>query len=360
MDTKRIIIYRIVLSAMSVVLMLFMVEMFLRLSSPPSSQDALGDRSAVYYHSDGERDHPWSLGIGATNVLRFAVVGDSFSWAQGVQFNDRYANRLEELLNLRAGMPPAEVRVYAECGTSTFQQIRLVEQALKEKAQFVILGICVNDMEDWTNPKELQHWRSRLLPFIPPRPVARVLRCSRALTWLYTELQLMGAHKAEFRYYRHIYDPSYSGVKRFRESMQIINDKCREAHAVFIPMIWPLLSDDLNEGRYPFEYAHAAIRARCEELHIPCLDLLPAFRHAEPNRLQVIPELDPHPNEIAHRMAAEALLRFLLENKIIPAGYQPSERASEMVQRHKWERMFQRMRNPLREEDDSRKTGTPH
>ena len=360
MGAKRIIVFRVILAVMSVVFVLLIVEIALRIAVPASMPNALADRSLTYFQPDGERQHPWSSGPEATNLLRIAVVGDSFAWGEGVQSDDRYANRLERLLNLKTGMPPAEVRVFAECGTSTFQQIRLVDEALKWNPRFVILGVCLNDMEDWTNPKQLAGWRSKLLPFVPPRPIARVLRCSRALNWMYTHAQLMGAHRAEFRYYRHLYNPSYSGFRRFCESMQIMNDKCRESHAVFVPMIFPLLSDDFKEGRYPFEYAHAAIRARCEELHIPCLDLLPDFRGVSPDRVQVIPELDPHPNEIGHRMAAEALLRFLLDRGFIPPGYQPEERASEMAQRHKWERMFQRMQNPLLEDANKEKKETPH
>jgi hypothetical protein len=129
--------------------------------------------------------------------------------------------------------------------------------------------------------------------------------------------------------------------------MEIMNAKCHEANVVFIPMIFPLLSEKFQKDCYPFEYAHEAIHSRCEELHIKYLDLLPAFRWASPERMQVIPGFDPHPDEIAHRMAAETLLQYLLEQGVIPKEYKPLERSSQMVLRARWAQTIHRMEYPI-------------
>ncbi len=44
------------------------------------------------------------------------------------------------------------------------------------------------------------------------------------------------------------------------------------------------------------------------------LDLLNDYRGRDPFRLQVIPFVDSHPNEIAHRLAAESIFEYLLAN----------------------------------------------
>ena len=321
--------------------MLVLFECVLRVMSHTPSPSPVGDRSPFFYIQAENRDHPWSQG--ATNEMRIAVIGDSFTAGKGVQVDDRYGNRLERLLNMQSGKPPVTVRVYALCGTSTFQQIVLLDEALKWNPKIVVLGICLNDMEDWANPKELISWRKGLFPTTPPPWLARVLRFSRALDWLYSRLHAGQVEREELRYYRRLYKPSYKGVSRFRESIQIMNDKCLEAHAVFVPMIWPLLSEEFQEGRYPFEYAHAAIRQRCGELNLTYLDLLPSFRGASPARLQVAPGIDPHPNEIAHRMAAEALLLFLLDKRYIPWDYRPNLNADTNIQHRLWAQIMQRM-----------------
>ena len=345
MKSKHNIFHRFLLVLVSLAGMLVAFEFILRAMphTPPSSP--LGDRSPFFYVPAEDRGHPWSQG--ATNAMRIAIIGDSFTAGVGVEADDRYADRLERLLNMKSGKSPVEVRVYALCGSSTFQQIELLDEALVWKPHVVVLGICLNDMEDWTNPKELMRWREGLFPKTTPPWLAGVLQFSRALDWLYARAQAAQAEREELRYYRRLYAPSYSGVARFREAIQIMNDKCREARAVFVPMIWPLLSENFQEGRYPFEFAHAAIRRRCEELRLPCLDLLPFFREASPERLQVAPNIDPHPNEIAHRVAAEALLLFLLDESYIARDYGLDAHVTANYQRRIWEQIMQRMHTPM-------------
>jgi len=335
---KRNMVFRLLLAAFSVLSVLVVMELLLRLFPPPQGPSPLGDRSSIYYLPDDECRHPWSNG--KTNSLRIAVIGDSFAAGAGVQWDDRYAERLERLLNMKTGMPPVEVHLHAKHGTSTFQQVALLDEALKWKPNIVILGICLNDMEDWAKPEELKLLRRRFLSDPP-----KALRHSRALGWIYLKLMWAECGRMEHRYFRRLYDPSYSGFKRFSEAISIMNDKCAKADATFIPVIFPLLADteSFRKGRYVFEYAHAAIGRRCDELKIRYLDLLPAFHEAAPDRLTVISQFDPHPNEIAHRMAAETILTFLLDTGLIPPGYKPTERASAMEQRRKWQEAVQKL-----------------
>ena len=344
-DAKKIIVNRLLLVVLSFAGALAVMEVVLRVVPRTPEPDPMGDRSRFFYAPDDGRKHAWSHK--SANEIRIAVVGDSFTEGVGVPFDYRYANCLERLLNMRTGLPNVEVRVFSLCGTSTFQQIGLLEEALKWKANIVILGICLNDMEDWAAPKELMRWRSTLLPRVPTHWLAGVFRFSRALSWIYTTTQQAEAHWGELLYYRRLYNSSYKGVRRFRESIEIMNIKCREANVVFLPMIFPLLSEKFQKGCYPFEYAHEAIHSRCEELNIKYLDLLPAFRGASPDRMQVIPGFDPHPNEIAHRMAAETLLLYLLDQGVIPKEYKPLECPSQMVLRTRWMQTIQRMEYPL-------------
>ena len=333
MAGKRFIVFRLILSLFSMVFVLLVVEVVLRLAPSAPGPDPLGDRSSYFYVPDEACRHLWTRG--ATNILRLAAIGDSFTAGAGVQVDDRYAERLERLLNTRAGMTPAEVHVFAKNGTSTFQQVGLLDDALKEKPRIILLGICLNDMEDWARPEVLKQWRHRILA-TPPRMV----RHSRALSWMYLKLKWAECHRMERRYFRRLYDPSYSGFHRFQEAIEDMNTKCAEARVAFIPVIFPLLSDtdSFREGHYAFEYAHAAIRGRCKELNIPCLDLLQAFRAATPDRLSVMPKFDPHPNEIGHRMAAEAILQFLIDGGFVAPEYKPPVRPSAMQQLRIWQR----------------------
>jgi len=341
MAPRKLMVFRLMLAVFSVASMFVIMELALRLFPPAPGPTPLGDRSSFFYMPDDDCRHLWSNG--KTNVMRIAVVGDSFAAGAGVQVDDRYSERLERLLNMRAGLPPVEVRPFAKHGTSTFQQIALLDEALKWNPHLVILGICLNDMEDWANPKDLALWRLRFLSE-PPKLLMR----SRALRWIYLKMMWAECRRMEHRYFHKLYEPSYSGFKRFSEAIEIMNDKCAKAHTAFVPVIFPLLSDTDNfqKGTYAFEYAHAAIHKRCEDLNIRYLDLLAAFRDANPDRLAVISGFDPHPNEIAHRMAAEAILKFLLDAGLVAPEYRPAEHASAMEQYRKWERAIKRLDVP--------------
>jgi hypothetical protein len=49
------------------------------------------------------------------------------------------------------------------------------------------------------------------------------------------------------------------------------------------------------------------------ELQVPHLDLLPVYQGLKPQQL-VANRFDPHPNEFAHKLAAEAIQKFLEQN----------------------------------------------
>ena len=78
----------------------------------------------------------------------------------------------------------------------------------------------------------------------------------------------------------------------------------RERGGRFLVASWPLLVD---LKAYPFAAADLAITRFCEGSGIPRVDLRAALQGHTAESLWVHP-VDHHPNEIAHRLAAEALV----------------------------------------------------
>lgn len=342
---------RMLLALFSAGLALLAAELLLRAAARamPAAPLLRHDRSAVFYDVQPGRDHPWAAG--EKSPLRIAVIGDSFAKGVGVQLDDRYAARLERLLNLNEGVRPAEVRVFDLAGTSTFQQFPLLKQALEWKADVVILGLCLNDAEDWARPQRVKEWRRETMPPAPPAWLAPLLRRSRVLSWVHAKAGQVPARRGYIRYYHRLYDPEYKGFRRLRESLGMFRDQCDEAGVRFTVMIFPLLADDFSPGRYPFADVHAAIRGLLDEKGTDHLDLLDAFQGTQPVRMQAIPEIDPHPSEIAHRIAAEALLNHLLDRGFVDAAYRPRPRESEKDLPARWNRTARRMRNPSAEDE---------
>lgn len=344
------VVSRVLLAGFGVFMALLCAEVALRLAARVQKAPAFQhDRSAVFFDIQPGRDHPWSAS--SDNPLRIAVVGDSFAKGVGVQLDDRYAARLERLLNCNDGVRPAEVRVFDLAGTSTFQQFPLLKQALDWKADIVILGLCLNDAEDWARPQRVKEWRRETMPPPPPKWLAPVLRHSRVLTWIHMKCGQVSARRGYHHYYRRLYKPDYKGFRRLRESLGMFKEQCDAAGVRLVVMIFPLLADDFSPGRYPFENIHITIRGLLKEKQTDCLDLLGSFRGMMPVRMQAIPDIDPHPSEIAHRIAAEALLNFLLDHGVVDAAYRPQARVSEKDLPMRWNRTAQRMQNPSAEDE---------
>jgi len=72
-------------------------------------------------------------------------------------------------------------------------------------------------------------------------------------------------------------------------------------------------------AEYPFRPAHAKLVAYCRERGIPVLDLEPVLsRHAESGL--IVSPYDAHPNERAHKIAADAIQRHLLKDFFQPSA----------------------------------------
>lgn len=289
----------------------------------------LFDRSPVYFQVDEERFHPWSHQ--AEESRRIVVVGDSFAAGVGVQKTDRFAARLEQMLNVNREAVPFRVDVLARPGTSTYQQVNLVHWALTFDPELVILAICLNDTEDWTNPRELQDWRDKMIPRPPSPGLKRFFSLSQLSGWIYNRIQSLRARRGYLEYYRNLYNPSYYGWKRFDAAISIIRDACREGETELLALIFPLLSDRFEQGLYPFEFAHRAIHELLEREEVNFVDALERFRSTHPKRMTAIPAIDPHPSEIAHRIAAEKLFDRLFELELLDSSYELRCRGSSVL-----------------------------
>jgi hypothetical protein len=85
---------------------------------------------------------------------------------------------------------------------------------------------------------------------------------------------------------------------------------CKEEKADLAVAVFPFLND-LGPG-YTFENAHKVLMDYFQERGVPAIDLLPVFRQHASEGLTVNP-FDAHPNERAHRIAADAIWAKLLE-----------------------------------------------
>lgn len=318
---------KILLLCFGLILSALALEVVVRIVFPPPSgmkqRPKWNDRPFAFFMpadagtlQDSDR-HPKSPG-----TFRIGVVGDSFTFGPHLQLKDTFPKQLEVLLNLNPGKPRVEVLNRGVSGASTETETELVRRALQEDLDLLILEITLNDAEPHLLlPEE----RSKLFdaPWLES-PFFRAWRTAGLVAQRIHNSQTVSRY---IDYHTKFYkDPET--YKRFSAALKVIAQDARKAGVPMIAIVFPFFDFPIN-SHYPFKESHDIISRTLKEAGIPGYDLLKVYRHIPPERLQVIPGADSHPNEIAHRIAAERLLAILSHERLIPEGNVPTRVSAE-------------------------------
>jgi len=108
-----------------------------------------------------------------------------------------------------------------------------------------------------------------------------------------------------------------------RRALKRMRNLTRKQGVPLVLVIFPVFDGPMN-GTYPYGDLHARIGAAGESLQIPVLDLLNVFQGMDTRRLAVVPYSNAHPSEIAHRVAADGIVDYLVRGKLVPrVNYRP-------------------------------------
>jgi len=109
-----------------------------------------------------------------------AVIGDSFTWGQGIRGRERrFSEQLEMLLIARDGRS-VKVLNYGVGGTGTLLQIRQVLPDVERiKPDVVLIGYLTNDIEDEVGLVQVEY---DPVPFVA-KPLGRALPLANFLYW---------------------------------------------------------------------------------------------------------------------------------------------------------------------------------
>lgn len=252
----------------------------------------------------------------AEGSFRIAIVGDSFTFGPNLQLEDTFPKRLEQMLNLNQGAPRVEVLNRGVCGASTAAEVEQVRQALSEQPNLLVLEITLNDAE----PHILSRGEYDAL-FKPAWLRWRIFSVWRSLGFVASRFHNYQSANRYIDYHSKFFKTPAT-FEVFRNSLERIGKQAKNAGVPVIAMVYPLFDYPVN-ARYPFHDVHEIIGGALQKVGIPEVDLRDAFRNIPPDRLQVIPGVDNHPNEIAHRIAAEYLLAVLVRDKLVPSEVVP-------------------------------------
>lgn len=298
------------------------LELVLRLFSPSRSQSgpSWSDRPAFYFRSPSVpsmQDYPHSPSK-PTGIFRIAAIGDSFTFAPYMQFTDTYPKKLEAMLNLRDGGRTTEVINYGVPAYSTSHEVSVVASAIEENADLIVLQITLNDPEvKHHTPTGLrENMDDRFGALKMDGTLGALAARWRTLGFVLNRLHNSKTHRAYIDYFKDLFENPRSW-NPFVESMKKITASAQTAKKPLVAVVFPLFGLPMDE-QYPFYDIHAKVVELMQSLSVPVLDLSPIYKGIPLERMQVIPGVDRHPNEIAHRMAAERIYLWLEEQHLLP------------------------------------------
>lgn len=299
------------ISLLSIFLTLVMIELLFRLVSAFSEKEvARTDRPHADYmprHATKFRDYVYPDARGP-NTLRIVTVGDSFTYAGNVELPDSYSKRLEWLMNQ---LPPdgrkVEVIKAGLPGRCSVDEVEMVHNFINEyHPDVILLQIFLNDPD--CDPAV--HSFKNAMGFMNDLKKWPIFSYWKSGAFVVDRLYNSKSQRVTKQYYEDIFaDPE--NWDRFSKSIQEMKEISSKSSVKFAAFLFPTFSFPLTEDAYPFLSIHRKVAALFKELNTPFLDLFPFYRNIPAERLEAVVDVDPHPNEIAHRIAATAIYNWI-------------------------------------------------
>jgi hypothetical protein len=230
-------------------------------------------------------------------------LGDSFTYGRGVRYEDIYLTRLQSLLN--RGTRRIAVRNCGVVGAGLEEVVTVYEResASLPRGSLVIYGLVLNDFGLDTAGS------IRGLNFIDLNNggyTFRPLRKHSALVnFIFHAVETRRLHTATVRAYLESFEGA--SAEHGFALLEFLHQSVREDGGTLLVVVFPLLYDF---DHYRFSSIHQKIEGFCEGHQIFYLDLLPSFSRHKARELWANPT-DHHPNEIAHRIAAEEIATYI-------------------------------------------------
>jgi len=249
-------------------------------------------------------------------VFRIVAIGDSITWGSGTHSEDAFPDRLERSLRHLPTTRTIEVLNFSRPGWSTEQEWEYSRYPLRTMApDLLLIGFSLNDAELGPKARKRQLAAARRR-----RPRGRSMRWlvehSVLADTLYERTENIRQKRAVHAYYQALYtDPD--GWSHCVRSLESFRSFAVYHRIPLVLVVFPVFDGQIDAS-YPYRNLHQQIRDMGAEIGITVLDLLPTFEGMDIRRLAVNPFTDPHPNEIAHRIAADTIRDLLIRHNWLP------------------------------------------
>jgi hypothetical protein len=216
-----------------------------------------------------------------------------------------------------------EVINWSHPGWSTIHETRSLTNELDRLSpDLLVLSFVLNDPEPAQRGPREENW-GPLETRVPETGPSRFLfRHSRIFGLLWTGLENRRLRRELDAYYHKLFEGQTWIDCRW--ALRRIRAASYERGIPMVLVVFPLFQGQMD-STYPYLDLHARVRAMEDTLGVPVLDLFETYRGVDGRRLAVVPFTDAHPSELAHRLAADAILEFLLEKGLVPLQSEPAD-----------------------------------
>lgn len=233
---------------------------------------------------------------------RITFLGDSFTAGHGIaDVEKRFANRI------RADRPDWEVHVLGFNGYDSVDELEMLRRAPAEyRFDIVVLVYCLNDISKIT-----PNWNEQIGSLYYGSS-AWIVQKSYILNTLFYRWKR--AHQLEVQNFYSFTHSTYADEGLWSKQQVILNwikNEIEDRGGKLVVVTFPFLHS-LGE-RYEFRIVHDRLRDFWRRLAVPHLDLIDVLEKHAAEGLTVN-RYDAHPNERAHEIAAEAIMKFLDEH----------------------------------------------
>lgn len=267
------------------------------------------DRREVRRNALGFRERKFARNK-PPNVFRIAVIGDSFTFGQGVAEGERYTNLLEVELNREAGPYRFEVLNFGRPGAQTIDHIEILDRsALDSQPDFILLQWYVNDPQGKDGYIGL-----KTTPLFGSSTLKEALHHTSALysvadiAWSSLQERFGWLESTTDYMVRRFEDSNNVDSREAARLLREFIDLCRKNGKPLGIVLFPKLLPELRTG-YKLAFLHERVLGECTRVGIECVDLRAVFAEFTDARTLWASRFDNHPGPVANRIAADQLHR---------------------------------------------------
>lgn len=258
-------------------------------------------------------------------VFRIAFIGDSFMEGEGIGQLDNFPAHFQRDAYRAFPNMRFESMNYGISGSDTRNEVMmLLYEVPAVRPDLVVWGYVLNDIggpDQALAPGNLYDGINfKFKPFqemLQSHNLGGLRTHWRLYDYAVTRYENTILSDTTINSYLRSYNPRYNAteLKAMKENFRAVAAFYRKRHVPVVLFVYPLLVN--LDHDYPFTGIHRTVIAAAKEAGLYTLDTLPAYLGKDPTTLWV-QIWNHHPNSAGQKIAADAVMKFVRKEELIP------------------------------------------